>query len=462
MTASTLTTQRLRVPFVTKIAYAFGDLAGSLIATITGFFLSAYLLEVAGLRPAAVATIFLIANTWDALNDPLMGSLIDRTRSRLGRRRPWLLFSAVPLGLVFLLYWYVPALDATGLFFYYLLVAILFKTAWTAVMLPYQALVPALTDDYDERTRLNTYRSSFGLVGSFLAIIFHPILTGLSDDPITGHLIVGALGGLLVIAAVLICFAFTYEDRSDQAPTERLDLGRAYASVLRNRPFLMVLGIYLASGFVIQLVQNNLLLFFRYYAGVEDQFTLVLLIFQALTVVFLSVWAAASRRVDKGRVYVLGVVIWAIALVCLYFAPPGNVPVYLFIAGLTGAGAAIGFLMPLSMLPDVIEYDQLQTGRRREGVYYGILAFLQQAGVSLGLSLSGFALEAAGYINPETAGAAVTQPDSVPATLRLLVGLVPAAILLVSIPLALLYPITRQKYADIRQQLEDRASVGAG
>ncbi|MCJ7707509.1 MAG: MFS transporter, partial [Anaerolineales bacterium] len=123
----------------TKLAYGAGDLGPAIVTAINGFFLNAFLLDVAGLRPAAAGAIFLIAKIWDAVNDPIIGVLTDRTKSRWGRRRPWLLFAAVPFGLAFFLHWIVPPLSDAGKFWYYVVVAILLDSAFTAINVPYAA-----------------------------------------------------------------------------------------------------------------------------------------------------------------------------------------------------------------------------------------------------------------------------------------------------------------------------------
>jgi len=139
--------------------------------------------------------------------------------------------------------------------------------------------------------------------------------------------------------------------------------------------------------------------------------------------------------------------------IALFFVQPGQVTLLYLLAGLAGAGVSIAFLIPWSMLPDVIELDELKTGRRREGIYYGFFVFLQKLGISLGLALSNFVLEAAGYITPPPGGPFPDQPVGVLLALRTFVSLAPVAILLVSFPVVHLYPITRQKHAEIRAEL---------
>src|SRR5688572_7818438 len=158
------------LPLRTRLAFGMGDLGAAIVSAVGGFFLNIFLLDVARLPPDKIGIIFFISIFWDAVNDPIIGRLSDRTRSRWGRRRPWLLFGAVPFGLAFFAQWLVPNLPPDGKFVYYLVVAILLKTAYTAVNLPYTALTPELTDDYNERTRLNTFRFAFSILGGVSAV----------------------------------------------------------------------------------------------------------------------------------------------------------------------------------------------------------------------------------------------------------------------------------------------------
>ena len=145
-----------------------------------------------------------------------------------------------------------------------------------------------------------------------------------------------------------------------------------------------------------------------------------------------------------------------VGLCALFWAPRGVMVSYYAIAFLNGIGAAVAYLIPWSMLPDVIEYDQLRTGQRRDGLFYSMFVFLQQVGLSFGLAASNFALEVAGYVTPQ-AGQIVTQPASVQTTLRVLVSFVPVGLLLLSLPLAYRYPITPKRFAEIRQRLAEQA-----
>jgi GPH family glycoside/pentoside/hexuronide:cation symporter len=444
-----------------RLGYGVGDMAGSIGVTITGFFLYAFLLDVAGVRPGAVGLIFLISNIWDAIIDPYIGYLSDRTRSRWGGKRVWLLFGAVPVGLTYVLTWVAPPLNDTGLFFYYLVILLLFKTASSSTGIPYLALTAGMAKTYNDRTQLNTYRSILNITASLLAIVLHPMLVSFAGDDVRlGHIYSAGFLGCLMALSILIAFRSSFEtDTPSAAP--KLTIFHDLQSALRNRPFLIATGIFLCSWVVVMLVQNNLQLYVRYWANAEALFLPVILVFQVTAIGSIAFWGAVSRRIDKKFVYILGVLIWATGLTALFFAPRESSIFYFIAAFVIALGLAVAYIVPWSMLPDTVDYDELQTGQRREGSFYGIFVLLQQIGLSVGLAASGFALEAAGYINPEVAGQVVTQPAAVENTLRILVSFVPVTILLLSIPLALTYPITRERFAHIRRELEIRHEAGS-
>ena len=192
-------------------AYGLGDVGGAMVTTVMGFYLTAYWLDVALLPAAYVGTILLCAQLWDAVTDPAVGILADRTRTRWGRKRPWLLFGAVPFGVAYVLQWAVPETGAVGLFAYYLVVALLLRTFFTVVGIPYSALTPDLTRDYDERTRLNQYRFAFNLVASLAAISLHPVLVDLGGGGEGGYLTSAAVVGAVAALGLLVAFRGTYE-----------------------------------------------------------------------------------------------------------------------------------------------------------------------------------------------------------------------------------------------------------
>lgn len=446
----------------TKLAFGVGDLGPAIVAAINGFFLNAFLLDVAGLRPAAVGTIFLIAKIWDAVNDPIIGALTDRTRSRWGRRRPWLLFAAIPFGLAFFLQWIVPPLGDVEKFFYYLVVAILLDSAYTAVNVPYAALTPELSHDYDERTSLSSYRFSFSILGGVLAAFLHTIILGFYDNPFQGYMSSAAVWAFFIIIPNFITFAFTREVHYLEERPKGPGFFEGLKIAFRNKAFVYVTVIYLLSWLSIQFVQNNLLLYVKYWIGAEEQFGILILAVQFSAFVFLLFWTRVSQRIGKKSVYFMGMAFWVLVAIGLFFVQPGQVGLLFFLAILAGAGVSIGYLIPWSMLPDVIELDELETGQRREGIFYGFFVFLQKLGISLGIAISNYALELTGYINQVPGNPQPIQPDNALLALRIFVSLAPAAILLISFWVVAAYPITRESHQSMRAELERRRNGIAG
>lgn len=443
----------------TKLAFGAGDLGPAIMAAINGFFLLDFLINLAGLRPGVAGTILLVVKLWDAVNDPIVGWLTDRTQSALGRRRPWLLFGAVPFGLAFFLHWVVPPLDDTGRFWYYLIVALMLDTALTGVGVPYTALTAELTPDYDERTSLNAFRFAFSILGGVLAAFFHTqIVAAFPGQPLIGNSVSIFIWAVVAVAGFLVTFAGTREpEYRPQTETKEPGFLEGFLIAFRNRAFVLVTVIYLLSWLTLQFVQNNLFIYARDWVGVDvGVFGFILLALQFSAFAWLLVWARVSERVGKQRVYYIGATVLVAVLLGLFFIQPNQTPLLFGLAIVAGAGVSVCYLVPWSLLPDVIELDELETGQRREGIFYGFFVFLQKLGLSLGLFISGQVLDLAGYIPAEPGQAVPPQPETVLLALRFLVGPAGALIILLSFIAVYLYPITKQKHAEIRAELEKR------
>jgi GPH family glycoside/pentoside/hexuronide:cation symporter len=462
MTTLPLDAQNEKLSTRTKLAYGAGDFGTAIVAALKGFFLLIFLTDVARMNPAAAGSILLLSKIWDAINDPLIGWLSDRTRSRWGRRRPWILFGAIPFGLLFFLLWLTPPLEPTAKYFYYLLIALAGDAAFTVVNLPYTALTPELTHDYDERTSLNSFRFAFSIAGGLIAAVAHPQIVSSFATPQLGYTVSAALWGVLVTLPCFIVFAGTRErPESIQPPAQEGQI--PYWEQLRiafaNRPYRFVIGLYLLSWLALQLVQTVIIYFLTYYLRRADQIPLVLLAVQGSSFLCLFIWSQVSRRLDKRVVYILGATIWLVVQLALFFVTPERFGWVLPLAALAGAGVAVAYLVPWAMMPDVIEYDELTTGQRREGVFYGFMVFLQKACLALGIYIVGLVLNWTGYITPTDAVPVPVQPESALEAIRFLMGPVPATILAASLVLVYFYPITRAEHARVRAELARRAAA---
>lgn len=465
-----------KLSFGTKLAYGAGDLGPAITANVIAVFLLIFFTNVAGLKPGMAGSILLIGKVWDAVNDPIIGVLSDRTRSRWGRRHPWMMFGAVPFGLFFFLQWLVPHFSADPntnqwmLFGYYVLIGILFHSFYTAVNLPYTALTPELTQDYDERTSLNSFRFAFSISGSILSLLLAGQIfgiPGLKDNPIQQYLVLGAVCAIISVFPLYWC---VWGTRKEVAINERKRLAtnpepsQPFLEQLKiafsNRPFLYVMGIYLCSWLAVQNTVAVIPYFVKNWMGLTNQdFIQVVIAVQVTGLFMLFVWSEVSKRVGKKVVYFMGMSIWIIAEIGLFMLQPGQVGLMYFLAVMAGFGVSTAYLIPWSMIPDVIELDELQTGQRREGIFYGFMVLLQKVALAIGLFLVGWVLQDSGFKETIAGQAEPVQVASALWAIRVLVGPAPLVVLIIGLVLAYFYPITKAVHAETLLRLAERRNA---
>ena len=457
-----------KMNFSTKLAYGAGDLGSAITAILLVSYLSYFLTNVVGMAAGLAGNVRLIAGIWDAINDPIVGVLSDRTKTRWGRRYPWIICGAIPLGFFFFLHWIIPTFSSDpnanqwSLFWYYVGISILFNTAYTAVNLPYTALTPEITQDYDERTSLNSFRFGFSIGGSILTLLLAIVIFSVfKNQPSQQFLILGAICSL---AAILPPFWCVWGTRKRVAAvgkksrivdtSESLPFFEQLRIVFTNRPFLFVCGIYLFSWLAVQQTATIIPYFVANWMGLpENVSAIVQLAVQGTALIMLFVWTAVSKRVGKKAVYFMGMIVWIIAQAGLFFLQPGQVGLMYVLAIMAGVGVSTAYLIPWSMIPDVIELDELNTGQRREGIFYGFMVLLQKIGLSIGIFIVGHALEWAGFISGQNV---TIQPPSALLAIRLAIGPLPTIILIFGLVLAYFYPITREVHAEILLKLIEK------
>jgi GPH family glycoside/pentoside/hexuronide:cation symporter len=462
----------------TKIAYGAGDLGTAITTNLLSFFLLFFFTNVAGLDAGLAGSILLIGKVWDAINDPIVGVLSDRTQSRLGRRLPWMLYSAIPFGILFCLQWLVPSTDKWSLFWYYIIIAILFNTFFTAVNLPYTALTAELTQDYNERTSLNSFRFTFSIGGSILSLILAQIIFaafkanastqasgGCSTDSLQ-YLVLGVVCAIISTLSIYWC-VWGVRDRALAAENHRLhnqtselvedlNFGQQLRIVFKNRPFLYVIGIYFFSWLAVQITASIIPYFVVNNMKLEEtDFIQVTIAVQGTALVMLFIWSAMSKRFGKKAVYFMGMGLWIIAQAGLFFLKPGQVGLMYVLAVMAGFGVSTAYLIPWSMVPDVIELDELETGQRREGIFYAFMVLLQKVGLAVGLFLLGVALSWAKFKERVPCQPTPEQDPLALFAIRVAIGPVPTIALVCGLVLAYFYPITREYHAEILYRLNE-------
>jgi len=445
-----------KLPLRLKLLFSTGDLSTSIPLAILMFFQLYFMTDVAGLRPDYAGWAVGIGKLWDAINDPLIGLISDRIRTRWGRRRGLLLFGAVPLGLTFMLIWLVPPLSPLALTAYYTVTFILFDTTFTIIHVSYNSLTPELTDDYDERSTLNGYRMTFSISGTLGAIILATVLGWYVDDKRLLFAILGIGLGLVSIIPPLIVFKVTREKPSEEQP-KPMPVLKALKTTLSNRPFWLVMGLYLFSWTTASILSATLIYFANYYLKVPDQSNYFVLIAEAAAILFIPLVVWLSRKLDKRMAFILGSITWAVVLMGLSAIRADQLVLAYVLAGLSGFGIATAFVVPWSMVPDIIEFDQAETGERREGSYYAFASFFQKLATGLAIWGMGQALAATGYLTPVQGQPLPVQPAAAVDAIRLFMGPIPAVLLLLAIVCAWQFKITRQSHHEMVEKLKSKS-----
>ena len=433
----------------TKLIYGIGDIGNAAANSAIQFFLLIFYTDAALIAPALAGSALLVGKIWDAINDPLFGWLSDRTTSRFGKRRVYMIFGALPLAIVIALLWRVPSgLSNMGILLWIAITFILFDTVWTMTNVPYYALTAELTDDYDERSSLTAYRMVLGVPAYIVGAAVTPLLVGLFATKRTGYGWIGIFYGILAAAVLLIAAAGLRERKSISESRAMTPPLQTFMAALKNRPFLQLIIAYLVANTAFALLKTLLAYYLTYQLGMEDQVPVVMFLLLLFVALFLFPWKKLSERWNKGPAYGLGLAIGGIAVASTFFLPNEPTMWVYVIAAAAGIGFSAQWVFPWAMVPDVVEYDRLQTGEHRGGMYYGVWGLATKISEALGITASGWVLQLYGYV-PNVEQSARTLLG-----IRLFFGPVPLLCFVLALPLLIWYPITRKKHAEMLAQLE--------
>jgi GPH family glycoside/pentoside/hexuronide:cation symporter len=407
---------------------------------------------------------------WDAINDPLVGTLSDRINTRWGRRRPFLLLFSLPFGLGFLLLWWAPPWQSqVGLMVHVTLAYMLSDTLQTLVSVPFYALTPEMTPDYDERTLLTSYRMLFNLLASLAAAVSAPLIldaalaAGLTLRQ--GYLIVAALFGGLATIPFLVMFFFVRE-RFDARASRSAAFVDVMRSTWRNVPFRFATGIHILNWITFDLVGLMLPFMLVYWVAGGDLLatasvfggdialeSVVLGLMLVTAVAALPIWTWLAGAIGKRLAYIIGMSFWAAVQVLIILVQPGQVTFILVLAVLAGLSVSTAHVLPDAIFPDVIEWDELRTRRRCEGAYYGLKNFTRKMAGAIAVFLGLQTLGWFGYQAPPESATQFSQSAATLWAIRIMTGPMGAILLISAIAIAWFYPITRQRHARIRRLL---------
>ena len=436
------------LPFSSRLGYGIADFGQNIIFQATGYYLLFFYTDVFLIDAAFAGSLFLIARIWDGINDPIMGHLAQRTRTRWGSYRPYLLFASLPLAVSMILLFYAPELPQSGKLVYAAVTYIFFGMAFTAYNVPYGTLTAVMTNDYNERSRLTGYRMTFAMLGGLVAAVFMLQLVDYFGGGKEGFLWTASGFAVIILATNLTGF-FTTKEKAVIQETSRANLRESFQTLKKNRPFWLLclafgccfaaLGVYSASAAY----------FYQYYMGDTSLTMTALLIMMGTTGITVPFWAWYAQRVGKRKAFLRGTVFYIVAFFLMIFIQPDQMHLMyplLFIQGIGNGSAAFA---SWAMLPDTIEYGQWKTGERIAGISYGIFGFCFKLGLGLGAGMTGLILAGLGY-QP-----GMIQSETVLWGIRMLMTFSPLILVVIAFLAVFNYEITPQLHEVIVGKLEE-------
>ena len=435
----------------TKLGFGAGEFSSSIFFTLTSFWLMNFLTDEVRLSAALAGTALLVGKIWDAVIDPFIGYLSDHTRSRWGRRRPYILFFAIPFGIAFVLMFRNPGIaDQTGKFFWAMLTYIFFCTVYSFTNIPYNAILPEISKDYNERTNISGYKQAFAVIGTILGAGAALPIMAIFASRTAGFIGMSAIFGFLAALSLLVTFISVREPNAVEQP-EGESIPKSLKDVFTNKPYLLLLTAWFTNSTAVAIMEAMLIYYYKYIFKDEGSVTMAMIILLVVTIATIPFWVWFARKVSKKTAYAIGMTLTLLGVVLFAFtADRLGQTIALVYMVLAGFGFSSHFVLPWSMVPDTIEYGYARSGVRREGVYYSVWTFVIALGGAFAGFLVGQSLGLFGYVPDAIQSAAAILG------IRLLIGPLPAVLILLGNLALLFYPLNQKRYEQVQAAIREK------
>lgn len=440
-----------------KVGYGIGDAAANFIFQTMIIFQLAFYTDTFGITAAAAGTLFLVVRVFDAVFDPLMGVIADRTKTRWGKFRPWILWTAVPFGVMGWLTFSTPDVGASGKLMYAYITYIVLMMVYSANNLPYSALSGVMTGNIGERTSLSSYRfvcamlAQLVIQGAALPMVHY---FGQGNDAKGYQATIGVFSVLAVIFFTITFF--TTKERILPPPNQKSSISEDFGNLLKNGPWIAMFVLTIVLFITLALRGGVMLYYFKYYVVREDLFSLFNVLGTGATIVGVLLSKPMSLRYGKRNLFIGGLSVTVLFTAAFVFLPPTAVPLIITTEMLRQF--AYGFTIPLlwAMMADVADFSEWQTHRRATGVVFSAIVFGLKAGLGFGGAIGGYVLAAYGYV-PN-----VTQSAEALEGIKLSASVFPAIGFLICVVCLYFYRIDRSMEVKITEELTERRKGFAG
>lgn len=425
-----------------------GDMGVSITYFSVTFFFLFYLTDIIGLSSLLAGTAFFIGKFWDGINDPFMGWISDRTDSKYGRKRVYLIYGAVPFALSFFLLWLIPInISAVIQFLLAILLLFLFGTFYTVITVPYFALVPLLSDNYDERTQITSIRAMLSIVGTIFGGVIALLISSFNDQLI-GLRVVGAVFGFIAALAIyaVVISSRGVEQREREREISEVQL-QQYYTLVRDKQVLILLSLKFIGAIGTGILSATIPYYAKYILGNESYSTYGLAIYILVGAFSIPIWSKLATKWDKRMLLLVGNLLVALVLAGIAFFV---VDLTMFFVGtaLLGIAMASYLFIPYSFIPDLVEYYQVEYGERHESIFFGLWMSSHQLGIAFAGLILGIFFELFGYD-----GKALAQTDYALLAIKISFGLLPGVFLILAAVIIQYYSITKETYYKLQEQL---------